>query len=65
MICCAADSVCEEDEEGRVRVGGPQGVGNNELEGNDEEDDPLCQWLVSHQLRHLKFTKMSITSERY
>jgi hypothetical protein len=48
MVCCAPDGVCEEDEEKRARVGRPQHVGNEELEGNDEEDDPLCQWLMSH-----------------
>lgn len=58
MVCCAADGICEEDEEGRERVGRPQRAGDKELESDDEEDNPLCQWLVSHQLRHLKFTKM-------
>lgn len=65
MVCCATDGVCDEDEEGRARARVPQGVGNDELEGNDEEDDPLCQWLVSHELCHLKTAKMSFASERY
>jgi len=57
MVCCTADGVCEEDEEGRTQAGGPQRAGNGELEGNDEEDDPLCQWFVSHQLCDLKFIR--------
>jgi hypothetical protein len=59
MVCCAADGICEEDKEGRARVGGPQRVGDSELEGDDKEDDPLCQRLVSHEFRNLKVAKMS------
>jgi len=62
MVCSAADGIREEDEEGRARVRRPQREGDEELESDDGEDDPLCQWLVTHQLRHLKFIKISIVS---
>lgn len=54
MVCCAADGICKEDEEGRAWVGRPQRVGDKELESDDEENDPLCQWFVSHELCHLR-----------
>lgn len=57
MVCCTADGIREEDEEERARVGRPQREGDEELESDNEEDDPLCEWLVSHQLRHLRFIK--------
>lgn len=62
MVCCAAHSISEEDEEGRARVGRPQREGEEELESDDGEDNPLCEWFVSHQLCHLKFIEISIVS---